>query len=270
MDKESAKPVLYEEERKQEIVDYVLKHGRASVAQLAELFQVSESTVRRDLKDLEDAKRLRRTHGGAVPMQDDNAEPPFLEKEDRFRSQKAAIAKKAAELIEEGDRIVLDSGTTTYHLAKELKRFRQLTVVTNSLVVAQELGGHPTIELILVGGTLRPETLAMVGPLAERAFERIHAHKAFVATNGIHPEAGLTTPNLLEAAVKERMIRSASRVVLLADHSKYGRVSFAKVADLSTVDQCIIDEGATEECLHQLEKAGIETIVAREGGSKYD
>jgi len=256
--------MLYEEERKQQIADFVDRHGRASVPQLAELFQVSESTVRRDLKDLEDAKRLKRTHGGAMALSDDNVEPPFLEKEDRYRSRKEAIARAAAAFVEEGDKLVLDSGSTTYYLAKELKKFQRLTIVTNSLMVAQELSGHTGIELILTGGTLRHETLAMVGPLAEKTFEQVRVDKAFLATNGMHRSAGLTTPNMLEASVKQRMLRSAHTVVLLADHSKYGKVSFAKIADLSDVDRCVTDAGAPEECIRQLEDAGAEVTVAGE------
>ncbi|GGG02647.1 DeoR/GlpR family DNA-binding transcription regulator [Paenibacillus abyssi] len=258
--------MLYEEERKQKIADYVQMNGRASVQQLAQHFQVSESTVRRDLRDLEEEQFLRRTHGGAVALQNDNIEPPFVEKEDRFQQQKLAIARAAAKLIQEGDTILLDSGTTTYHLAKLLKGFQQLTVVTNSVMVAQELASQKNIELMLTGGTLRPETLAMVGPLAERAIESLHVDKAFIATNGIDPGIGLSTPNMIEAAVKNRMVHSAKQVILLADHSKYGRVSFARVAPLSDIDHCIIDDGISVEAVNTIEATGVNVILAPNGG----
>ncbi|WP_199620244.1 DeoR/GlpR family DNA-binding transcription regulator [Paenibacillus alkalitolerans] len=254
--------MLYEEERKNQIADYVQEHGRASVQELAQHFQVSESTVRRDLKELEEANRLRRTHGGAIALQDDNIEPPFTVKEDRFRLQKEAIAKTAAAMIHEGDIILLDSGTTTYYLAKELKAFNKLTVVTNSLMASQELANHPGIDLLLAGGTLRHETLATVGPVADRTFDSVRVDKAFLAINGIDPKAGLTTPNLLEAATKRRMIECAAKVILLADHSKYGRVSYAKVAELGEVHHCIMDDGISGDAIGELKTAGVNITLA--------
>ncbi|MDF2653476.1 MAG: DeoR/GlpR transcriptional regulator [Paenibacillus sp.] len=235
--------MLYEEERQQKITDYVQSRERASVQELAQQFQVSESTVRRDLKIL-------------------------MEKEDRYRIQKEAIAKAAAALVQEGDTIVLDSGTTTYYLAKELKSFKQLTVVTNSVMVAQELLTHKGIELVLTGGTLRHESLAMVGPLTENAMESVYVNKAFVATNSMDPIIGLTTPNMLEASAKRSMFRSAKQVILLADHSKYGRVSFAKVAELSDIDHCVTDDRISEKALKELEAAGISVTVVKVGGEK--
>lgn len=254
--------MLFEEERQQKIADYVQSRERASVQELAQQFQVSESTVRRDLKILEEAKQLRRTHGGAVMLVSDNSEPTFVEKEDRYRAQKEAIASAAAGLIEEGDTLVLDSGTTTYYLAKHLKAFQRLTVVTNSVMIAQELASHTGVDLILTGGSFRHETLAMVGPLAEKALESVFVDKAFVAINGWDTEVGLTTPNMLEASVKRCMIRAGKKVILLADHSKYGKVSFAKVAELTDIDHCVTDELISDSALKELRASGMEVTVA--------
>ncbi|BBH24164.1 DeoR family transcriptional regulator [Paenibacillus baekrokdamisoli] len=259
--------MLFEEERKRQIAEYVHQQGRASVQELANNFQVSESTVRRDLKDLEVQELLQRTHGGAVAvMQNDNIEPSFLEKEDRFQQQKLAIARTALSFIREGDTIMLDSGTTTYHLAKLLKNFQRLTVVTNSVMVAQELANEKNIELLLTGGTLRPETLAMVGPFAERAIESVHVDKLFLATNGFDSEAGLTTPNLIEAATKKRMIRSADQVFLLADHSKFGKISFSRFGDPEDVTTLITDSLASPAILQVFEEIGIVVALADHGG----
>jgi DeoR family fructose operon transcriptional repressor len=225
--------------------------------------------VRRDLRDLEEQELLRRTHGGAVAMlQNDNNEPSFLEKEDRFQQQKLEIASSALSLIREGDTIMLDSGTTTYHLAKLLKNFQRLTVVTNSVMVAQELANEKNIELLLTGGTLRPETLAMVGPLAERAIESVHVDKLFLATNGFDIETGLTTPNLLEAATKKRMIRSAQQVILLADHSKFGRVSFSRFGDAEDINLLITDSLVSPAAAQLFEEAGIVVTLAGAGGER--
>lgn len=260
--------MLFEEERKRQIADYVHQHGRASVQELANNFQVSESTVRRDLRDLEEQELLRRTHGGAVAvLQNDNIEPSFMEKEDRFQQQKRDIATAAVSLIKEGDTVMLDSGTTTYYLAKLLKNFQRLTVITNSVMVAQELANEKYIELLLTGGTLRPETLAMVGPFAERAIESVHVDKLFLATNGFDSETGLTTPNLIEAATKKRMIRSAQQVILLADHSKIGRVSFSRFGDPEDITTLITDSLVAPAAVKTFEEAGIVVILADQGGA---
>ncbi|HTG69815.1 MAG TPA: DeoR/GlpR family DNA-binding transcription regulator [Candidatus Udaeobacter sp.] len=260
--------MLFEEERKRHIADYVHQHSRASVQELANQFQVSESTVRRDLRDLEEQELLRRTHGGAVAvMQNDNNEPSFLEKEDRFQQQKQDIARAALSLIREGDTIMLDSGTTTYHLAKLLKNFQRLTVVTNSVMVAQELANEKHIDLLLTGGSLRPETQAMVGPFAERAIASVHVDKLFLATNSFDPETGLTTPNLIEAATKKRMIRSSEQVILLADHSKFGRVSFSRFGDPEDITTLITDSLASPAILKAFEEFGIVVVLADHGGA---
>ncbi|KXG43104.1 DeoR/GlpR family DNA-binding transcription regulator [Tepidibacillus infernus] len=252
---------MFSEERKTKILEYVQKYARASVPELAELFQVSESTVRRDLKELEDEKLIKRTHGGAIPIEGVNFEPTFQEKEDRYSKEKEMIAKKATDFIEEGDTILLDSGTTIYYLVKELKRFNRLTVVTNSLVFAQELQDIKGIEVIIIGGSLRKETLALVGPFAEQSLSMIKVDKAFIATNGIDLKEGITTPNLLEAATKRRMIQSAKQVILLTDHSKIGKVAFAKVADLQEIDKYVIDDGISESVVKQLNDLGVDLYL---------
>lgn len=257
---------MFEEERKQKIFNYVQVNERASVQELALHFGVSESTVRRDLKDLEEGGHLRRTHGGAVAIQSDNSEPPFIEKEDRFRLQKEAIAKAAAALIQEEDTVLLDAGSTTYYLAKELKGFSRLTVITNSVVVAQELGHLPNISLVLTGGAVRPETLAMVGPVAERTLEMVRVNKTFLAINGLDPSHGLTTPTLGEAEMKRKMIQVGKQVILLADHSKYAKVSFAKVADIKDVHLLVTDSQFPAMGLSQLEEAGVEVQIATDKG----
>lgn len=257
---------MFEEERKQKIFHYVHTNERASVQELAAHFGVSESTVRRDLKDLEEGGHLRRTHGGAVAIQSDNSEPPFIEKEDRFRLQKEAIAKAAAALVEEGDTVLLDSGSTTYYLAKELKSFSKLTVVTNSVVVAQELGHLPNISLVLTGGTVRPETLAMVGPLAESTLDMVRVNKSFVAINGLDPSHGLTTPSLSEAEMKRMMVRVGKQVILLADHSKYAKLSFAKVVDIQDIHLLITDSQFPAIGISELEEAGVEVQIVPDKG----
>ncbi|TCS83843.1 DeoR/GlpR family DNA-binding transcription regulator [Tepidibacillus fermentans] len=252
---------MYSEERKALILDYIQKKSRASVQELGEYLNVSESTIRRDLKELEDLKLLKRTHGGAISVENVNFEPTFREKEDQYFLEKGAIAKRAVEFIKEGDTILLDSGTTIFHVVKELKRFQKLTVVTNSLIFAHELQDSQGIDVIIIGGFLRRETLALVGPLAEEALSAIKVDKAFIATNGLDIKEGLTTPNLIEASTKRKMIESSKQVFLLADHSKIGKIAFAKFANINKVDKLIIDDAVPEYTVKELIKLGIEVVT---------
>ncbi|MBP1937340.1 DeoR family fructose operon transcriptional repressor [Paenibacillus sediminis] len=241
---------------------YVNEHQRASVQELGEVFQVSESTVRRDLKELEESNLLKRTHGGAVSLQNVNFEPSVIEKEDQFREEKMEIARKACEMISEGDTVLLDAGTTTLHLAREMRSLSNVRVITNSMIVLNELKDYRGLELSMVGGLLRYETLAFVGPMAETALEMVRVDKAFVATNGLDLEEGITTPNIIEAATKRKMFQIAKEVILLADHSKIGKVGYAKVADLSEIDHLIIDAGANDHFIDQLRKQGVSVTIA--------
>ncbi|SDE50964.1 DeoR/GlpR family DNA-binding transcription regulator [Sporomusa acidovorans] len=253
--------MLYEEERKLKIVEYLQDHLRASVQELSKVFQVSESTIRRDLQELEDAKLLKRTHGGAVCLENVNVEPTFVEKEDKFRKEKARIAQKAAEFIQDGDTLVIDSGTTTAYLAKELRKFSNIKVVTNSIILAQELRGFEGIEVIMTGGTLRQNTLAMVGPITEHSLSMLRVDKAFMATNGLDLQEGLTTPNLVEAATKARMIDIAKQVILLTDHTKIGKVAFARFAGIARIDTCIVDDKIPQDAVNEMEKLGVRVCV---------
>ncbi|RSK26787.1 DeoR/GlpR transcriptional regulator [Bacillus sp. HMF5848] len=252
---------MFIEERKTKIVEYVTKQNRASVQELCDVLEVSESTVRRDLKELEEAGLIRRTHGGAIPAEGVNFEPSYIEKEDQFTLEKIAIAKQAAKLIKPGDIILLDSGTTTYHMANELKGLSDITVVTNSLVIGEKLQSYRNIEVIILGGHLRPVSLALVGPLTDEALSSIYVDKAFIAANSIDIEAGVTTPNLQEATTKKNMIRSAKQNILLADSSKFGKTTFSRFAAISDVDVCITDENIQVEIKDNLEKVGVDVIV---------
>ncbi|MFD2614940.1 DeoR/GlpR family DNA-binding transcription regulator [Paenibacillus gansuensis] len=254
---------MYEAERKRSILALLKEQERVEVQDLIQLLDVSESTVRRDLKELEQSGLLKRTHGGAVPVHTVNYEPTFSEKEITHREQKQAIAREASALVSEGDVILLDSGTTMVYLARELKRFQRLTVVTNAIPVAQELLGCGGIELILLGGTLRKDILSLVGPFAEEILGKLHVDTAFIATNAIHAEAGLSTPNVTEASMKRRMIASSKRAVLLADSSKIGNITLVNFASLKDIDLFITD-GEASEGLAELEAAGLQVKAAAE------
>lgn len=255
---------MFEEERLQAISQYVQSHSRASVSELCELLTVSESTVRRDLKELEAMGMLKRTHGGAVFLDAVSFEPTYREKEDQDRKEKELIAKKAVELIEEGDSLIIDSGTTASYLAAELSKFKNLTVVTNSIILAQQLSPLPSINIMLTGGTLRQNTMALVGPLAEASLDKIRVDKAFIATNGFDAKFGLTTPNIVEASIKQKMMSVANQVFVIADHTKIGHVSFAKFGNPADVNACITGNLISDENKLEFESKNIKMYLVGE------
>ena len=253
---------MYAEERQQHILETARTRGRVEVAALAEELDVTPETVRRDLTVLERRGLLRRVHGGAIPVERLGFEPAVATREERLVSEKERIAKAAlAELPDEGT-ILVDAGTTTGRLAELLPRDRELTVVTNSLTVAAQVATQPNLSLYLLGGRVRGRTLACVGEWAERALADVFVDVAFIGTNGISRERGLTTPDQSEAAVKRAMVSSARRAVVLTDHSKVGIDHFALVAPLADIDTIITDSGLDAETAAELEGEGPEVVRA--------
>lgn len=251
------------EARRHQILAALQENHAIAVGELSRRFEVSESTIRRDLRELAETGGLLRTHGGALRPDATLFEPSFREKGAVQAAEKAAIAEAALELVRDGDAMLLDSGTTTLALARRLRiTRRELTVVTNSLTNAAELAGVPSIEVVLAGGVVRPRTLALVGSITQRTLVEVHVERAFVGMNGIDVQAGLTTPALAEAEVKRTMIKAARQAIVLADHTKLGRVHFAAVARLDEVHLLITDSLATDAQLAPLREAGLEIRVA--------
>lgn len=253
------------EHRRRQLIDHLREHGVANVAELATDLRVSPSTVRRDLHMLEDQGWLQRTHGGAVlPEVSASFEPPYTEKLGRMASEKRAIARLAAEHVGEGEVVILDSGSTTLALALELKRRRRLTVITTDLKIGEGLCGVPSFEVIVVGGRVRPEFYAMVGPFAEQTLRQVHANVAFLGADAIDLHRGVSNASLDEVPIKQLAIAAADRTVLIADHTKFGRESLAKVADLTRFDLVITDAGLDPILRAAIRDAGIELAVATE------
>src|SRR4051812_44554058 len=219
---------MYAEERQQLIVDRARKDGRVDVGTLAEQFDVTAETIRRDLTALERQGLLRRVHGGAIPIERLGFEPALATRDAASSDEKDRIAKAAlAELPNEGA-ILLDAGTSTARLAEALPVDRELTVVTNALPIAITLATRPNITVHLLGGRVRGRTMATVDAWAARLLADTFVDVAFMGANGISVERGLTTPDVAEAEVKRAMIASARRTVVLADHTKVGIDHFAR------------------------------------------
>ncbi|MGI5469283.1 DeoR/GlpR family DNA-binding transcription regulator [Streptomyces sp. CA-132043] len=253
---------MYAAERQQEILRLARDSGRVDVLSLAEEFQVTAETVRRDLKALDRAGLVRRVHGGAIPAGRLDFEPDLAERDTVAADEKDRIARAAlAELPDDGS-VILDAGTTAARLAAEFPLESDVTVVTHGLPVAARLADHPGLTLHLVGGRIRHRTRAAVDDWALRAYREINADVLFLATNGFSPAGGLTTPDLAEAAVKRAVIAAARRVVLIADSSKFGQQHFARFGDLSDVDVLITDTGLSPENALAIERAGTEVVRA--------
>jgi DeoR family transcriptional regulator of aga operon len=236
------------------------------VADLAEAFGVSEVTVRGDLDHLEDRGLLKRVRGGAVPRGVAQPERTFEETAATAKAQKRAIARRAVDLIEPGDSVILDVGTTTTAIAAELAERTELSdvsIFTSSITIAMALEvAYPRISVVVTGGTLRPKQHSLVEPLAGLVLEHIHARIAFIGCNGVDISAGVTNVNLPESTVKRRMIRAAARRVVVADATKLGQVALAKVCDLEHVDLLITDDGADRGILSDLRDTGLAIDVA--------
>ncbi len=251
---------MYAEERQQVILERARAKGRVDVAALAESFAVTAETIRRDLTVLERHGVLRRVHGGAIPIERLGFEPAVAARETIMTSEKERIAKAAlAELPDEGS-ILIDAGTTTGQLAELLPMDRELTVVTHSVNLAMQLTNRPNLTVMLVGGRLRSRTLASVDAWALQSLKDVHVEVAFMATNGLSPDRGLTTPDMAEAQVKRAAIASSRRCVLLCDHTKAGIDHFARFADLSEIDTLITDTGMDSEVAAELAAAGPRVI----------
>jgi DeoR family transcriptional regulator, fructose operon transcriptional repressor len=253
---------VYAEERQAQIVDRARANGRVEVAHLADELAVTPETIRRDLTSLERRGLLRRVHGGAIPLERLGFEPGLATRASAMTAEKERIAKAALDELPEDGSILLDAGTTTAQLAALLPRDRELTVVTNALDIAVRLAAQPNLTVLALGGRLRGRTLAAVDVWAIETLRSTFVDVAFMATNGISVERGLTTPDPTEAAVKRAMIAAARRTVLIADHTKVGSDHLMRFADLDDVDTFVTDAQVDSELLAELEATGLKVVCA--------
>jgi DeoR/GlpR family transcriptional regulator of sugar metabolism len=253
-------------ERRRKIVEIVQQAGSKTVPELCELFDVSEMTIRRDLRDLDREGSLRRVHGGAVSNLGRSYEPPYTIRTTRNAARKEAIGRKAAELIIDGDSIALDVGTTTLEIARALSGRHNLTILTASLPIANEIVSRLSltsdVRLILTGGIVRPGELSMIGNIASHTFSGFHVDKAFIGVGGISFKDGLTEYNLEDALVKQPLIQNANQRIVVADSTKIGQTTFTTVAPLSIIDTLVTDSDIAPERLKSLQEMDIEVLIA--------
>jgi DeoR family transcriptional regulator of aga operon len=256
----SRRPVL-NEERRRAILDLLSRQGRVLVPELSRHFETSQVTIRKDLDFLHAHGMVHRTHGGALPSRDGALEDPTLrEKEKLHRQKKLRIADRAASMVKEGQVIILDSGTTTTAIARALRSFQNLTIISNAVNITAELA-RTAVEVILTGGTLRKNSFSLVGPIAEETLRRLSADLLFLGVDGFDVHYGLSTPNLLEAKVNRVMVEVAKRTVAVCDSSKFGHRSLSLIVPTSAVQEVITDRGAPKSDLSVLKQAGIEVTL---------
>src|SRR5665213_2819519 len=244
--KKQESPMLIEE-RGQHILSLIKAQGRVLVDELSDTLKLSKITIRKDLDYLQSRGLVTRTHGGALPLGAGAlSDPTVQEKKALHHEEKVKIAKAAVGLISEGQCVILDSGTTTTEIARLLKTFRKLTVITNGLNIAAELANND-FEVILIGGTLRKNSLSAVGPLAEDLLKEIHADLLFIGVDGFDTKVGLTTPDILEARVNRAMVMASEKVVAVCDSSKFRRRSLSLIVPASAVHHVITDKNLAEE-----------------------
>lgn len=251
------------EQRAQLILETLLHAGSVSVEELMARFQVSAATVRRDLMELEQRGRLRRTHGGAMPVEPLLYEPfrhdsSFHEQIERFTQEKRRIGLAAAALIRDGETISLTAGTTTTQVTRSLRPRSNVTVVTNTVNVAMELSQRDDVQVMVTGGFLRGGWFSLVGSTAAHTLSQIFVDKVFIGVNGIDAGKGLTAFHPEEAAVNRVMIQQAKQKIVVVDHSKLGVVVTSLICPATDVDLLITDTGATDEQIAPFEKLGIQ------------
>jgi DeoR family transcriptional regulator, aga operon transcriptional repressor len=243
------------------ILEMLEEKGQVDVTSLSKELMVSEVTVRNDLKQLEQKNVLIRARGGAMKIDRVGTDFAISDKHKQNYEQKKRIGKAAAALIEEGDTIILDSGTTTLEITKNLSTLSELTVITNALNIADQLADHPKVNVIVPGGFLRKNSLSLIGSIAEESFKTYFCDKLFLAVDGLSVVYGLSTPNVEEAHLNGVMISISKQVIVVADSSKFLKRSFAFMAPITAVDILITDDGIPLEEQKKLENAGVKVIV---------
>ncbi|MEJ5944440.1 DeoR/GlpR family DNA-binding transcription regulator [Pseudokineococcus basanitobsidens] len=253
---------MFADERRQAILGLVHSGGPVSLRELARRVGSSEVTVRRDLRLLADQGLVDRRHGGAAPPGGLGREAPYAEKADVAADEKAAMAEVALSLVDSGDAVTIGAGTTTQALARRLATCADLTVMTNSLLVAQALAGARGVEVVLTGGSLRGPILGLVGTAAEASLVDVRTRRAFLSGNGLTGERGLSTPSAAVAGVDRAMVASAAELVVLADSTKIGVDTMTLTATTEEIDHLVTTTRAPAEQVERLRELGVQVHLA--------
>jgi DeoR/GlpR family transcriptional regulator of sugar metabolism len=253
---------VFAEERRKKLLQILIDNRSVSVIDSAVLFDVTEETIRRDLKLLESHGLLQRTHGGAI-LSDDSRVEPSLEVRQGINSEgKDRIGQRAASMVKDGDTIILDASTSALSVARHIRGRKGLTVITNAEKVITELVGNPDIALISTGGILRRKSLSYIGRAAENTLSSFQADKAFLSCKGFTPQRGFTDSSEQESDIRKQMILCSQNIVYLCDYTKMERVGFVTTAKLADVDVLITDKALPQEWAAKLSESDIQLIIA--------
>ena len=248
--------------RQQQIIETVKLYQQASVVELSARFNVSEVTIRRDLKELAEEGILRRTHGGALAISRTAPEMPVVHRMTQEGQHKEAIGRAAESLIADGESVFIGSGSTTTYLARQLVNRIGLTVVTNALTIATELAFAEDITIVITGGVMRSSELSLVGHITEQALREVRVDKIFIGVPAVSLVDGLTNDYLPEVMTDRTIIQMAPELILLVDHTKFGKVGSAYVAPISSVTTLVTDPEIDPSTLKNIKEIGIKVIVA--------
>jgi DeoR/GlpR family transcriptional regulator of sugar metabolism len=249
-------------ERQNQIMQLLACKQRIRVTEICETFEVSEATARRDLEALAVQGKLQRVHGGAIPVGRAAPELPLLERCLEQASEKERIGKAAAAMVNNNETIFLGSGTTVLEVAKNIREHKGLTVITNSLPVINALSGLPEILVIVLGGMLRDSELSFIGHITEQALAEVRAEKVFIGTRAISLDQGLTNDYLQETMTDRAILKAGREVIVVADHSKFGRVATALLAPIESVHTIVTDEGTQQDFLDAVQERGLRVVTA--------
>jgi len=254
-------PPLFQSERQREIAALARRFGRVEVADMANRFGVTTETIRRDLSELQEHRVVRRLHGGATPWETKGFEPLVSVRTGQHDAEKRRLAAAGVRELPESGAVMIDSGSTLSALSYAIPPTTTLRIVTNSLPIAQSLSERSSAEVIVIGGKVRKNTMAMVDSATIAAIEPLYFDTLFISCDGLTPETGLTTPYREEAALKRAMIASARRVVALVDHSKFGHEQFARFATWSDIDVLITNVEVDASAVAAIEAAGTTVVL---------
>ncbi|MEC0230413.1 DeoR/GlpR family DNA-binding transcription regulator [Paenibacillus alba] len=250
------------EDRRMTILNQLEMEGKVQVHHLSELLAVSTETVRRDLDRLEKEGKLRKVYGGAVKMRMELVEPPFLKRAQMMRPEKMAIGKLAASLVQDGETIMLDNGTTTIEMLPYLKDRTNVTIITHSIPILNLAMETFRGRIIFAGGEVNAEYKAVSGVLTDQTLDQFKVNKAFVSVGGISLADGITDFHLGEAVISRKMMQRAEEAIVLTDHTKFGMATFARVSKLEDISMLITDAGCPKEWIDTIEALGIEVLIS--------
>lgn len=255
------KQELHVDDRRSKILELLAQKGKVRVTELSKLFEISEVTIRNDLSELEANGLLERVHGGAATSYKSYVTMPIHERMKTNEPEKRAIAKAVAGMISDSDTVLISSGTTTAIVAQELKQAKNLTVVTNSIAVAQELGQHRAGKVILLGGDFNVEYQFTYGDDTLNQLRKYKADKLILSVDGVSAEGGLSSYLHLEAEIYRQMMARVNRTIIVADHAKIGRTSFAHIDTIDKVDVLVTNQKASQEEIRSIADKGIEVVL---------